>query len=502
MAGGFRSRSTQNQSSNKSAGHTPARETNSNQRRSGNRAPSARGHNGRSSNDRGSSKAQRGRVDAPRIVAVRALIEVSEHGAYANLVLPKLLRAEKLSGLDAAFATELLYGTLRAQGIVDAVLAKVSSRSLQSMAPEVRAALRLGVYQLLFTRVGQHAAVDTTVELVAFLGQERARGFVNGILRTVTRTPVDVWLERLQPRTELGRLAFRHSHPEWIAQSFARVLGMHDLEAALEADSQRPVVHLAARPGELSAEELAVLTGGEVGAYSPYAVYLESGDPGDLEPVKQSLAQVQDEGSQVIARALAEAPTNGQDSGRWLDLCAGPGGKAALLGGLARVDGARVDAVEPAAHRAALVEKSCEGLPVDVHVADGRDSGLAKGYDRILVDAPCSGLGALRRRPDARWRKQESDIDELTGLQYALASAALDLLRPGGVMVYSTCSPDLRETRGIVDQLLKNNQGQVEELDAHPLACGMEDLGRYPSVQMWPHKHGTDAMFFSVLRKL
>ena len=269
MAGGFRSRSTQNQSSNKSAGYTPARETNSNQRRSGNRAPSARGHNGLSSNDRGSSKAQRGRVDAPRIVVVRALIEVSEHGAYANLVLPKLLRAEKLSGLDAAFATELLYGTLRAQGIVDAVLAKVSSRSLQSMAPEVRAALRLGVYQLLFTRVGQHAAVDTTVELVAFLGQERARGFVNGILRTVTRTPVDVWLERLQPSTELGRLAFRHSHPEWIAQSFARVLGMHDLEAALEADSQRPVVHLAARPGELSAEELAVLTGGEVGAYSP-----------------------------------------------------------------------------------------------------------------------------------------------------------------------------------------------------------------------------------------
>ena len=443
--------------------------------------------------------------DKAREAAFDVLLRVEVEDAYGNLVLPQLLRERKIKGRDAAFATELAYGALRSQGVLDAVIGECSSRPLSDLDPNVLTALRLGVYQLLYTRVDAHAAVDTSVRLVEAAGQAKAKGFVNGILRTVTRTPASQWLQKVSPTGPLAAVAFRTAHPEWIARSFATALGVdpegagaEELEKALLADSERPVVHLVARPGELSAEELALTTGGEEGRYSPYAVYLDSGDPGALQPVRDRMAAVQDEGSQLIARAVTEVPVNA-DSGRWLDLCAGPGGKAALMGAIAAIDGAHVDAVEVSETRADLIRKTTQDLPVTVHVGDGRNPGLEPGYDRVLVDAPCSGLGALRRRPEARWRKSESDIKELNVLQEELLTSAIALTKPGGVVVYSTCSPDVRETRGIVDKVLA--AGAVEELNAHEFTCGMDNIGDHPSVQMWPHRHGTDAMFFAVLRK-
>ena len=169
------------------------------------------------------------------------------------------------------------------------------------------------------------------------------------------------------------------------------------------------------------------------------------------------------------------------------------------MGAIAAIDGATVDALEVSPHRAELIAKTVRGLPVTVHTADGRDPGLEPGYDRVLVDAPCSGLGALRRRPEARWTKAESDIAELNQLQEELLESAVEMAKPGGVVVYSTCSPDVRETRRIVEKQLA--KGGVEELDAREWAAGMEDVGDGPSVQMWPHRHGTDAMFYAVLRK-
>ncbi|WP_080794792.1 RsmB/NOP family class I SAM-dependent RNA methyltransferase [Corynebacterium pacaense] len=438
-------------------------------------------------------------VDKPREVAFEVLDRVRTGAAYANLVLPKLLNREKLEGRDAAFATEITYGTLRTQGLLDAVIESAARRGSAQIDPEVLDVLRLGAYQVLFTRVEDHAAVDTSVKMVGGLKKFQATGFSNAVMRNITRSSPEQWLKRLEPEGEIAAIAFRTAHPEWIAKSFARVLPVDELETALRADSQRPVVHLVARPGEISAEELALITGGEEGRYSPYAVYLDGGDPGEIEPVKQGLAAVQDEGSQLIARALVEAPVEGTDHGRWLDLCAGPGGKAALIGALARMDRARVDAVEISDHRARLIERSVRDLPVRVHVGDGRTIALGNDYDRALVDAPCSGLGALRRRPEARWRKRESEIEQLNSLQYELLESAISHVRPGGVIIYSTCSPDLRETRGIVDRALQHLP--VEELPAAPLIPGMSDTGEARSVQMWPHRHGTDAMFFSVLRK-
>jgi 16S rRNA (cytosine967-C5)-methyltransferase len=289
-----------------------------------------------------------------------------------------------------------------------------------------------------------------------------------------------------------------HAHPRWIAQAFADALGAAagQLDALLASDDDRPQVHLAARPGVLTAEQLAEQVDGTVGRYSPYAVYLAGGDPGRLAPVRDGAALVQDEGSQLVARALTLAELDGLDSGRWLDLCAGPGGKTALLAALAG-DG-RVTAVEPAARRADLVEQNTAGLPVDVLRVDGRDPGIEPGFDRVLVDAPCTGLGALRRRPEARWRRVPGDVPQLAKLQRELLASAIRLTRPGGVVLYATCSPHLVETVGIVADALRRHP--VDAVDTRPLFDPVPDLGDGPHVQLWPHRHGTDAMFAAALK--
>ncbi|MBD0322436.1 MAG: RsmB/NOP family class I SAM-dependent RNA methyltransferase [Aldersonia sp.] len=442
--------------------------------------------------------------DEPRTVARDVLRAVRERDAYANLVLPALLRERKIDGRDAALATELTYGACRALGLLDAVIAACAARPIAEIDGSLLDVLRLGAYQLLRTRIGAHAAVATSVDLVRSEAGSGKAGFVNAVLRRVGEKSEQEWVTELAPdaqRDPLGHLAFQFAHPRWIAQAFADALGPRagELRDVLAADDARPLVHLVARPGEMSAEELALVTGGEVGPYSPYAVHLDGGDPGRLEPVREGLAGVQDEGSQLVALALTRAPLDGADRGRWLDLCAGPGGKSSLLGALAAIDGFRVDAVEPAEHRADLVRKATRGLPVDVHVADGRESGLTPGFDRILVDAPCTGLGALRRRPEARWRRQPSDVADLVRLQRELLAAALELVRPGGVVLYATCSPHLQETVGVVADAVR--RFGITRLDTRELLPGVPDAGDGPHAQLWPHRHGTDAMFLAALTR-
>jgi 16S rRNA (cytosine967-C5)-methyltransferase len=367
-------------------------------------------------------------------------------------------------------------------------------------------ALRLGCYQLLRTRIPPHAAVASTVDLVrAELGSGPA-GFANAVLRKVSAQDEPAWVGQLAPDPAgdpIGHLAFAHAHPRWVAQAFADALGDagERLSAALRADDERPSLHLAARPGAVTAEELAAMTGGEVAPFSPYGVRLETGagDPGELDPVREHLAAVQDEGSQLTALALSRVTLPGRDE-RWLDLCAGPGGKAVLLGALVGLSGGTLDAVEKAPHRARLVREATEELPVTVHVADGRESGLADGgFDRVLVDAPCTGLGALRRRPEARWRRQPTDVPALARLQRELLTAALRLVRPGGVVAYVVCSPHLPETVGVLADVLRRTG--AEQLDARPCFPDVPDLGADRHVQLWPHVHGTDAMFCALLRR-
>jgi 16S rRNA (cytosine967-C5)-methyltransferase len=429
------------------------------------------------------------RKDPARLVAYDVLRAVREDDAYANLVLPRLLRDRRLEGRDAALATELAYGTLRAKGQLDAVLSACVDRPLDKVDPPVLDVLRLGAYQLLRTRIPTHAAVSTTVDVARTRLTAGPAAFVNAVLRKVAAQDLDSWLAQLRPSDEMDALALETSHPRWIAQAYRDALrgDLAEARTALQADDDRPQVHLVARTVDRS--ELP----GEPGPWSPRATRLEGGDPGDIAAVRDGRAGVQDEGSQLMALALANAPLEGPDD-LWVDLCAGPGGKAALLQELAPKT---LLAIELQPHRAELVRKS--GVR-NVITADGRRPPLADGtVDRVLLDAPCSGLGALRRRPEARWRRQPSDLPGLTALQGELLDSAVRLLRPGGLLAYVTCSPHLAETAVPVLDVLRRHPGLVQ-LDARGLLPGVPDLGDGPSVQLWPHRHGTDGMFLAVFR--
>lgn len=448
---------------------------------------------------------QRRPLDPARRAAFDVLRAVSERDAYANLALPALLNERGITGRDAAFATELAYGASRMRGLLDAVIAKAADRPPERIDPVLLDLLRLGAYQLLRTRVESHAAVSTTVEQAGLEFDTARAGFVNGVLRTIAAKDEQTWVAELAPDAvddPVGHLAFVHAHPRWVAQAFADALGRDagELSALLESDNARPAVHLAARPGAITADELAEAVSGTVGRYSPYAVYLTGGDPGRLKPVRDGQALVQDEGSQLVARALVLAEVVGPDSGRWLDLCAGPGGKTALLAALGASSGARVTAVEPAPRRAEMVEENTRGLDVEVLRVDGRATALPTGFDRVLIDAPCTGLGALRRRPEARWRRTPADIPALVKLQRELLASAIELTRAGGVVLYATCSPHVAETVGVVTDALRRHP--VEPVDTRPLFAPADRLGDGPHVQLWPHRHGTDAMFAAAMRKL
>jgi 16S rRNA (cytosine967-C5)-methyltransferase len=436
---------------------------------------------------------------------------VHRDDAYANIVLPRLLRDNRILGRDAALATELTYGTLRSLGQLDAIISDAAGRPVDRIDPPARDALRLGAYQLLHTRIPAHAAVATTVDLVRLVAPGAA-GFANAVARRISEHDLDHWLATVAPTESedpVGHLSIVHAHPQWLVRAYIEALGgdLTETAAALAANNERPLVHLCARPGRITAAELATSVGGLVGAYSPYAVYLPEGAPGDIAAVARGAAQVQDEGSQLVATALTLAPVAGAD-GRWLDLCAGPGGKAALLGSLAAQRGARVTAVEITPHRARLVEQTVAGLPVDVVCADGREAGdhaamPAGGFDRVLVDAPCTGLGSLRRRPESRWRRQPADLPPLTRLQRELLAAALRAVRPGGVVAYVTCSPHQVETRvSVAETLRRAGESTVDFLDARScLPAELPEVGGGPTVQLWPHRHGTDAMFLALLRR-
>lgn len=481
-------------------------------RRTGNRRPGPRGDTRRSG---GQPPTPRARVDTPRAAAYDVLKAVRVDDAYTNLVLPHVLHEAGLEGRDAAFVTELVSGTIRRQGTYDAILRACVDRPLAKVEAKVLDALRLGAHQLLSMRVPTHAAISTSVDLVrARVGQGPA-GFTNAVLRKVSEHDLDQWIRRVAPSDPVGFAAIAHSHPQWIVTALADALAAcghdseADLDALLAADNDNPQVTLVARPGLATVDEL-VASGGEATGRTPYAVRLTAGDPAAVPAVAEGRAGVQDEGSQLVALALAATSVEGRDE-RWLDTCAGPGGKSALLAALATEAGVRLLASERQEHRAGLVRRGTRAVAKGlsgVVVADGtRPAWRADTFDRVLVDAPCSGLGALRRRPESRWRRKPKDLADLVPLQQQLLAKALDSVRPGGVVAYVTCSPVLAETKDVVAQVIAN-RSDVTVVDAVAALGAMDGIdvadcnGPLPgTVQLWPHLHRTDAMFLALLRK-
>ncbi len=466
------------------------------------------------------SRPGRRRADPARRAAYDVLRAVADRDAYANLLLPALLTERGLTGRDAAFATELTYGTLRGRGTYDAILAACSDRD--QLDPPVHDVLRLGAHQLLATRVGPHAAVATSVDLAKDVCGPRPSGFVNAVLRRVATRDLDAWTEIVAPdrdRDPVGYLAVRHSYPRWIIEAFRDALGeasAAELEDALAAGNLRPDVVLAVTPGQAGDKNPARLTppNATPTRWSPYGLRLAGGDPAPY--VASGHVVVQDEASQLAALALArvslgpadDASAPGQD-GMWLDLCAGPGGKARLLAGLADERGARLVASDVRPHRAGRVLAALRsvphraGLTPAVIAADGLRMPWRPGtFDRVLADVPCSNLGSLRRRPEARWRKTPDDVPELAAVQGGLLNAAIESVRPGGVVAYVTCSPHLAETRDVVTAVA-DRRGDVTILDAPAVLAEVPGLPASDPrfAQFWPHRHGTDAIFLALLRR-
>jgi len=455
------------------------------------------------------------RIQPSRRVAAEVLGAVRTSDAYANLLLPTRIREAGVRGPDAGFATELVYGTLRMQGYYDRVIELAARRAAAKIDPPVLDVLRLAAHQLLTLGTGPHAVIDESVELVKRARKASASGFVNGVLRTISRDDPDAWRARaLDGLDGASRLAIEFSHPRWIVDALGEALaleGAHDeLAELLAADNEPPRVAFAALPGLADAQSLAESGRYGAGRLSPFALGSLGGDPAAHPEVATGIVRVQDEGSQLAALALSRARDVAAGE-RWLDLCAGPGGKAAVLAAEAALGGAHLVANEFVPARAGLVRAALTPfaeLPDAPLVVEGdgrRFAHAGERFDRILLDAPCTGLGALRRRPEARWRKSADDLAALTHLQAELLDTAVTALAPGGLLAYVTCSPHPDETRSQVDAALaRHPRLRVVDTPAvlDRIARAPLGLARASSAQLWPHRHGTDAMFIQLLTTL
>lgn len=443
---------------------------------------------------------------AARLVAFEVLQAVHNNDAYSNLILPATINEAGLEGRDAGFATELTYGTLRRQGSLDAVIKACSDRD--KIDSSVQDVLRIGAYQLFFMRVPDHAAVSETVDLCRKVAGTGATKFVNAIMRKMSSQDWPAWIEQLTkglPAAE--QLAIEYSYPVWVIRALADAYQCdgETIKPILEAGNTPGPISLVAKPGQYEIEDLLELPQIEKGKWSPLAGTLVKGEgstkPGDLLAVREHLVGVQDEGSQLVALALVAAKVREPES-HWLDMCAGPGGKAAILAGYAPEHGADFTALEPTPARAKLVENSLRHAPGDheVIITDATVFETDWQYDRILVDAPCTGLGALRRRPEARWRKQPSDLPDLTKLQTALLAKAATLVKSGGVIGYATCSPHIFETDAIVTDFLKKHPDfQLQEIG--PLLPQLNLPEGTTSLRLNPMVHDTDGMYLAVLQR-
>ena len=435
--------------------------------------------------------------DASRLLAFDLLTEVNRNEGYSNLLLPQALNASKLEERDRALVTELLYGTIRMQGKHDWVLSQISDRPWSEVDPGIVDICRLGVHQIHEMRIPDHAAVAATVEVARKRVGESKASFVNALLRSVTRKSIEEWFAPLHTISDpVERFSIQYSHPEWIVSAYFDLLkDWREVESALAINNEAALPTLVAWPGYSTQQDL-IDIGGDPTEFSPFGAHWK-GNPGALDLIKERKIGVQDEGSQLVAEVFAKAAAGTQ----WLDLCAGPGGKAALLSSIARTRGVTFTANEFSAPRAELVKQVVHGDRV--LVSDGREiNSLGEKFDAILIDAPCTGLGALRRRPEVRWRRTLQDLRALTQLQRELIDSAIEALNPGGVLGYATCSPHLAETSiQIAD--IKRKHTELNQIDVDPfLPEKLEGANRDGAMSLWTHKHGTDAMYLALFQKV
>ncbi len=437
------------------------------------------------------------RPDAPRLLAYDIISEVNQRNGYSNLLLPQALSSSTLDERDRAFTTELVYGTLRMQGLYDYIFTQISDRPWGEVDDDIVDLARMGAHQIFTMRTPMHAAVSATVDVARKKLGESKGSFINALMRKASAQELDIWLQPVRAmKDDVARLAIEHSHPEWIVSAYLDLLkNVAAVEAELISNNKPAAPTLVAWPGASTQADLVSL-GAVATQYSQYGARFD-GAPGSLELIRHRKAGVQDEGSQLVAEIFSKASA---DSKITLDLCAGPGGKAALLAHIAQEVGHDFVANEISEPRAKLVKNVIGKF--GVIVGDGREiASLGRSYDAILADVPCTGLGALRRRPEVRWRRTIKDLAPLLQLQIELADAAISVLDPGGIFGYATCSPHFAETTGQVKQILKKHPELVLVDISDLLPENLENAMRDGALSLWGSRHNTDSMFLAIFKK-
>lgn len=437
------------------------------------------------------------RPDASRLLAYDIICEVNRRNGYSNLLLPQALAASTLDERDRAFTTELVYGTIRMQGLYDYILSQVSDRPWTTVDTDIVDLARMGAHQIFTMRTPLHAAVSATVDVARKQLGESKGSFVNALMRKISAKEIDQWLEPVRAMTDdVLRLSIEYSHPEWIVSAYLDLLkDVVLVEEELKSNNTPAQPTLVSWPGSSTQDDLVAL-GAVATPYSSYGARFD-GAPGSLELVRHRKAGVQDEGSQLVASVFARVT---KDADVTLDLCAGPGGKAALLSHICDVSGRDFVANEISEPRAKLVKNVIGKF--GVITGDGREiASHGRTFDAIIADVPCTGLGALRRRPEVRWRRTLKDLAPLLQLQMELTDAAIGVLNPGGYFGYATCSPHFAETSGQVRQILKNHSDlKLIDLSEY-LPSNLGAAIREGALSLWGHRHNTDSMFLAIFQK-
>ncbi len=437
-----------------------------------------------------------------REVAVRVINEINYHGAYANIALAKEINHQRLSNLDRRFVTELVYGTIKAGITLDWILGHYVERGLNKLPPVILNILRMGVYQLFFLdKVPPSAACNQSVELAKKYGHAGTVRLVNGVLRSASRNKDKVVYP--DPKTEPAKfLALTYFHPQWLIDRWLKRMSFLECEQLCQVNNQTPALSVRTNTLKVSRDELMAKMAAEgvicqPSVWTPEGVIcLEHPALASMQTLQQGLFQIQDESSMLVGHILA--PQAGEFI---IDACGAPGGKsthiAALMGNCGRV--LSVDLYD---HKLKITNENAKRLGITILETIEMDAvNLHRHYlkqaDRVLVDAPCSGLGVIRRKPDSRWRKNESLLQDLPALQLAILNSAAQCVKPGGILVYSTCTTEPEENDQVVQKMLK----------MHP-EFSLDKTGEFipikrhePMVQLWPHLDGVDGFFIARMKR-
>ena len=446
------------------------------------------------------------KLDIAREAALKILYEIDVKGAYSNIALNKYFAGAELRGIDRAFITELVYGTVKWKLTLDRVIAAYSNIRMEKLSPWILNILRMGAYQLLkMTKVPVSAACNESVKLAGRYGHKASAGFVNAVLRKIAQNGDDVAVPSKE--TDLtGYLSVRYSYPKWLVEKLTGLLGAEFAEGLMDAGNGTPELTIRANTLKVTAEELIKElesdgVASEKGKYAEEAVTIKSNvSIAQLNAFEKGLFQVQDESSMLPARVLSPQPGE-----RVLDVCSAPGGKATHMAQLMENRGTIV-ARDIHEHKLRLIDDAAARLGIAIIKTELYDAALQdekneSAFDRVLLDAPCTGLGILRRKPDIKWARETKDIDSITTLQKRLINAASRLVKPGGVFVYSTCTVLPEENEEVVEEFLKQHDDFVADDIAAFLPDELAVYAKGCMLQLYPNRDGIDGFFIARLKR-